>query len=74
MLTAVEVDSGEVVGGDGGSGSTRARPPVVLGDEEDAQAMRKTTAMSSGLTGRSEASLMAAALFGSEGSECSRGP
>ena len=31
VLTVVEVDSGEVVGGDDGSGSTRARPPV-LGD------------------------------------------
>ena len=45
MLTAVEVDSGEVVGGDGGSGSTRARPPVVLVDGENSQAMRKTTVL-----------------------------
>ena len=37
--------SGEVVVGGGGSGTMQVRPPVVLDDGEDAQAMRKTTAM-----------------------------
>ena len=37
--------SGEVVGGGGGSGTMQVRPPVVLDDGEDTQAMRKTTAM-----------------------------
>ena len=30
----------------GGSGTMQVRPPVVLDDGEEAQAMRKTTAMS----------------------------
>ena len=37
--------SGEVVDGGGGLGTMRVRPSVVLDDGEDAQAMRKTTAM-----------------------------
>ena len=37
--------SGEVVDDGGGLGTMRVRPSVVLDDGEDAQAMRKTTAM-----------------------------